>query len=380
MRSGKEISFNFPHMTGKELYYIAQAHFNGKLAGDGPFTKSCQAWLEAKTGAQKALLTHSCTAALEMAVILAGIGPGDEVIMPSFTFVSMANAVVLRGGVPVFVDIRADTLNIDEQLIEEAITPRTRAIVPMHYAGVPCAMDEILAIADKHGLIVIEDAAQGIGATYKGRALGSMGHFGAISFHETKNVISGEGGALLVNRADFADRAEIVREKGTDRAQFFRGQVDKYSWRDIGSSFLPGELVAAFLWAQLQEAHTITLRRVAMWDTYHSAFAELENTGTVRRPRLSPDGVHNGHIYYLLLRNLEHRTAFIRRLAQQNVQSVFHYVPLHNAPMGQRSCRSVGSMRNTENLSEQLARLPLWIGLEELQPDVIDAVFTSVDG
>jgi len=367
-------------MTGKELYYIAQAHFNGKLAGDGPFTKSCQAWLEAKTGAQKALLTHSCTAALEMAVILAGIGPGDEVIMPSFTFVSMANAVVLRGGVPVFVDIRTDTLNIDEQLIEAAITPRTRAIVPMHYAGVPCAMDEILAVAAKHGLIVIEDAAQGIGATYKGRALGSMGHFGALSFHETKNVISGEGGALLVNRAEFVDRAEVIREKGTDRAQFFRGQVDKYSWRDIGSSFLPGELVAAFLWAQLQEADAITLRRVAMWDTYHAAFAELENTGAARRPRLSPNGVHNGHIYYLLLRDLDHRTAFIRRLGQQNVHSVFHYVPLHNSPMGQRSCRSVGSMQNTENLSEQLARLPLWIGLEELQPDVIDAVFSCVDG
>jgi len=380
MRSGKEISFNFPYMTGKELYYIAQAHFNGKLSGDGPFTKACQQWLENQTGARKVLLAHSGTAALEMAVILAGVGPGDEVIMPSFTFVSMANAVVLRGGVPVFVDIRADTLNIDERLIESAITSRTRAIMPMHYAGVPCAMEEILGIAEKHGLIVIEDAAQGIGATYKGRALGSIGHFGALSFHETKNIISGEGGALLVNRTEFVSRAEIIREKGTDRAQFFRGQVDKYSWRDIGSSFLPGELVAAFLWAQLQEAEAINRRRVAMWDTYHRAFAEIEQQGLARRPRLSADGVHNGHIYYLLLPDLKARTAFIQRLAEQRVQSVFHYVPLHDSPMGLRSCRSVGTLANTESLSERLARLPLWLGLEEFQQSVIDAVEATVAG
>jgi dTDP-4-amino-4,6-dideoxygalactose transaminase len=361
-------------MCGRELDFIAEAHANGKLAGDGPFTRRCQAWLEANTGSARALLTHSCTAALEMAAILAGLGPGDEVIMPSFTFVSTANAVVLRGATPVFVDIRPDTLNIDERLVEEAITPRTRAILPVHYAGVPCAMDEIMAIAARHGLLVIEDAAQGICSTYKGRALGAIGHLGALSFHETKNVISGEGGALLVNATGLADRAEVIREKGTDRARFFRGQVDKYSWRDIGSSFLPGELVAAFLCAQLEEAQAITRRRVALWKNYHEAFEGIESEGRARRPVVPAEVEHNGHLYYLLMPDLAARTDFIRRVGERRIQAVFHYVPLHLSPMGGRHCRQSGELRNTEQLADRLVRLPLWIGLEERQDEVIGAV------
>jgi dTDP-4-amino-4,6-dideoxygalactose transaminase len=282
----KRIPFNWPHMTGKELDYIAEAHSQGKLAGDGPFTQKCHAWLEKKLGAVKALLTHSCTAALEMAAILADIKAGDEVIMPSYTFVSTANAFVLRGAIPVFVDIRPDTLNIDETKIEAAITPRTRAIVPVHYAGVACEMDVIMDIARRHELLVIEDAAQGIMSTYKGRALGTIGHFGALSFHETKNIIAGEGGALLINDARFVERAEIIREKGTNRSQFFRGEIDKYTWCDIGSSFLPGELIAAFLWAQIEAADSITDNRIQMWNAYHSAFEPVEQAGLVRHARL----------------------------------------------------------------------------------------------
>lgn len=255
--TNSRIPFNWPHMTGKELFYIAEAHFNGTLAGDGPFTKRCHRWLQERTGCDKVLLTHSCTAALEMAALLLDIEPGDEIIMPSYTFVSTANAFVLRGGVPVFVDIREDTLNLDERLLESAITPRTRAIAPVHYAGVACEMDAIMAASRRHGLKVVEDAAQGVMATYKGQALGTIGDLGAFSFHETKNVISGEGGALLVNDANLAQRAEIIREKGTDRSRFFRGEVDKYTWQEVGSSFLPGELIAAFLWAQLEEAERI---------------------------------------------------------------------------------------------------------------------------
>lgn len=291
------IPFNWPYMTGKELYYIAQSHSNGRLAGDGPFTKRCHTWIENYTGCHKALLTHSCTAALEMAAILLKIKPGDEIVMPSYTFVSTANAFVLQGGVPVFVDIREDTLNIDERLIEAAITPRTRAIVPVHYAGVSCEMDTIMEIAQRHKLAVVEDAAQGMMASYKGRALGSIGDLGAYSFHETKNVISGEGGALLVNDAQMSCRAEIIREKGTDRSQFFRGEVDKYTWQEIGSSFLPGELIAAFLWAQLEEADKITQQRLDSWTIYHESLEQIEAKGLLRRPIIPEGCEHNAHMY-----------------------------------------------------------------------------------
>lgn len=357
------IPFNKPYMTGKELAYIAEAHENCMLAGDGPFTRRCNAWLERQTGCGKALLTHSCTAALEMAAILADIQPGDEVIMPSYTFVSTANAFVLRGGVPVFVDIRPDTLNIDETKIEAAITPRTRAIVPVHYAGGACEMDVIMDIARRHKLLVIEDAAQGIMSSYKGRALGSIGHMAGLSFHETKNIISGEGGALLINDAYFFERAEIIREKGTNRSQFFRGQVDKYTWVDIGSSYLPGEIIAAFLWAQMEEADDITARRMAIWSTYHEELIELERAGCLQRPRISEGASHNAHMYYVLLPDLERRSRVIQQLKQADISAVFHYVPLHESPFGKTHGRAVGEMNVTNMAADRLLRLPLWIGL-----------------
>jgi dTDP-4-amino-4,6-dideoxygalactose transaminase len=372
------IPFNKPYMTGKELWNIAQAHANGHLAGDGNFTKRCSRWLEARTGASKALLTHSCTAALEMAALLADIEPGDEVIMPSYTFVSTANAFVLRGAVPVFVDIRPDTLNIDETLIEAAITPRTKAIVPVHYAGVGCEMDVIMAIANKHNLLVIEDAAQAVMAHYKGRPLGSIGHMGALSFHETKNIISGEGGALLVNAPHYAERAEVIREKGTNRSQFFRGQVDKYTWVDIGSSYLPGEIIAAFLAAQMEEADSITRQRLAIWNTYHQWLAEAEKAGKLRRPVVPAHCAHNAHMYYILLPDLEHRTAFIDKLRKVGITSVFHYIPLHSAPAGQSLGRSHGELNVTNEMSERLVRLPLWVGLEEQQAEVIQHVMAAL--
>jgi dTDP-4-amino-4,6-dideoxygalactose transaminase len=376
-----KIQFNKPHMSGKELLYIAEANANNMLAGDGPFTKRCHAWLEERTGCSKALLTHSCTAALEMAAILADIQPGDEVIMPSYTFVSTANAFVLRGGIPVFVDIRPDTLNIDEKLIEAAITARTKAIVPVHYAGVACEMDVIMDIAKRHNLLVIEDAAQGIMSTYKGRALGSIGHMGAYSFHETKNVISGEGGALLINDSRFAVRAEIIREKGTNRSQFFRGQVDKYTWVDIGSSYLPGEIIAAFLWAQMEEADDITRRRLALWDIYQEAFAKLEQSGSVRRPVVPPELQHNAHMYYLLMPDLEKRTALIANLKDADINAVFHYVPLHSSPAGRRYGRASGDLSITDSVSERLVRLPLWVGLTEAdQKRVADEIYWTCPG
>jgi dTDP-4-amino-4,6-dideoxygalactose transaminase len=374
MSAERVIPFNRPHMVGKELWYIAQAHHAGQLAGDGPFTKKCHAWLEQRTSAHRALLTHSCTAALDMSALLAGVGLGDEVIMPSFTFVSTANAFVLRGATPVFVDIRPDTLNLDESRIEAAITPRTRAIVPVHYAGVGCEMDTIMEIARQHRLLVIEDAAQGLMARYKGRALGSFGHLASLSFHETKNIVSGEGGALLVNDMAFYERAEIIREKGTNRSQFFRGQVDKYTWVDVGSSFLPGELIAAFLWAQLEEATPITTQRIMLWERYHEAFAELEAQDHVRRPIVPHDCECNAHMYYLLLPNLAARTRFITALRSKGVQAVFHYVPLHSAPAGQKYGRVVGTMQNTNAISDRLVRLPLWPDLGKDQQRVIDAV------
>jgi dTDP-4-amino-4,6-dideoxygalactose transaminase len=358
-------------MTGRELSYIAQAHQNHKLAGDGPFTAACSRWLEERTGTRKALLTHSCTAALDMAAILANIRPGDEVVMPSFTFVSTANAFVLRGGVPVFVDIRPDTLNIDERLIEAAITPRTRAVVPVHYAGVGCNMEAIVDIARRRDLLVIEDAAQGVMSEHRGRSLGAIGHLGTVSFHETKNVISGEGGALLVNDPRFVERAEIIREKGTDRARFFRGETDKYTWVDIGSSYLPGEIIAAFLWAQLEEAESITSRRIELWNRYHARLEASERAGRIRRP-IVPEGCqHNAHMYYILLPSSEHRTRLIARLERRGISAVFHYVPLHSSPAGERFGRAVGSMANTDQLSSRLLRLPLWLGLGSDVPDAI---------
>jgi len=360
-------------MTGKELWNIAQAHARGHLAGDGMFTRQCQAWLEARTGSPKALLTHSCTAALEMAAILGNISPGDEVIMPSYTFVSTANAFVLRGATLVFVDIRPDTLNINERLIEEATTDRTRAIVPVHYAGVGCDMEPIMVIADRHELLVIEDAAQGIMASYRDRPLGSIGHLGTLSFHETKNIISGEGGALLINDLIYAERAEIIWEKGTNRGKFFRGEVDKYTWLDIGSSFLPSELVAAFLLAQMDEADSISARRLQIWEYYHEHFAGLEAAGVLRRPIIPPGCHHNAHMYYILLHDQAARTRLIDTLKARNIHSVFHYIPLHNSPMGQRVGRTSGSLPVTENVSERLLRLPLWIGSDFVE-EVVDAV------
>lgn len=370
-----DIPFNKPYMTGKELWYISQAHHMGKLAGDGYFTKKCHEWLEGQVGCHKALLSHSCTAALEMAAILADIQPGDEVILPSFTFVSTANAFVLRGAVPVFVDIREDTLNLDETLIEEAITSKTKAIVPVHYAGVGCEMDEILVIADKYNLLVIEDAAQSLMSTYKGRPLGSLGSFGTLSFHETKNIISGEGGALLVNEDRFIERAEIVREKGTNRSQFFRGQVDKYTWSDIGSSYLPGELVAAFLFAQMEEACDITRRRLSLWDEYNQAFFSLESRGHIRRPIVPVHCQHNAHMYYLLVEDLESRDKLIHFLRDHGINAVFHYVPLHSSPVGRRLGRLGSEMEITNSASERLVRLPMWPELSQL-PYVVGTVLS----
>jgi dTDP-4-amino-4,6-dideoxygalactose transaminase len=360
-------------MTGRELDYIAEAHANGHLSGDGLFTKRCHAWLERTTGAERALLTHSCTAALEMAALLLDLEAGDEVIMPSFTFVSTANAFALRGAAPVFVDIRPDTLNIDENLIEAAITAQTRAICVVHYAGVGCEMDAIAAIAARHGITVVEDAAQGILASYRGRPLGAIGALGALSFHETKNIIAGEGGALLVNDARFVERAEVIREKGTNRAQFFRGQVDKYTWVDVGSSYLPSEILAAFLAAQIEEAHEITARRLALWNRYHEAFAALEARGRLRRPVVPAHCTHNAHMYYLVLDDLDVRTRFIAALRAKDIHPVFHYVPLHSAPAGRKYGRASGDLAVTDRTSERLVRLPLW--LPDLdQARVIDAV------
>lgn len=371
--------FNWPYMTGKELYYIAEAHFNGRLAGDGPFTKRCHKWIEERTGCHKALLTHSCTGALEMAALLLDIHPGDEIIMPSYTFVSTANAFVLRGGIPVFVDIREDTLNLDERLIEAAITPRTRAIAPVHYAGVSCEMDTIIAIARRKNLKVVEDAAQGVMATYKGRVLGSIGDLGAYSFHETKNVISGEGGALLVNDPELTLRAEIIREKGTDRSRFFRGEVDKYTWQEVGSSFLPGELVAAFLAAQLEEADRITVERLKSWQRYHELLEPLELKGILRRPIVPDDCQHNAHMYYILLDPQIDRRKVLDEFRLHDIGAVFHYVPLHSSPAGRRYGRTHGTLDITDRQSERLVRLPLWLGLTEPQQmRVIDVLTQAV--
>lgn len=392
-----KIPYNKPYIAGKELFNIAQAVIeHNNISGDGIFTKKCQAWLENSLGCTKALLTHSCTAALEMAAILCGIRPGDEVIMPSYTFVSTANAFVLQGGVPVFIDIRPDTLNMDETKIEEAITGRTKAIVPVHYAGVPCAMDEINAIARKHNLFVVEDAAQALLSKYNGGFLGTIGDMGTLSFHETKNIISGEGGALLLNNDRFIERAEIIWEKGTNRKKFFRGQVDKYTWVDIGSSYLPSEIIAAFLHAQLEMAEKIITTRCKLFNLYYSFLEPLARQEKIGLPWINENTLHinshdsklmhscnthempaafsanhsstcNGHIFYIITGSLQERTALIQHLKDKGIYAVFHYIPLHSSPAGLKYGRFAGELTNTIELSDRVLRLPLYYGMEEKQ-------------
>lgn len=361
------ITFNKPPLTGNEQKYVFQALQSNKISGDGFFGKKCQIWFEETLGCPKTLLTPSCTAALEMAAMLIDIQPGDEVIMPSYTFVSTANAFVLRGAKIVFVDIHPDTMNVDETKIEVAITPKTKAIVPVHYAGVGCEMDTIMEIANRHGLFVVEDAAQGMMSHYKGKPLGTIGHLGAFSFHETKNYTSGgEGGLLIINCEQFLQRAEIIREKGTNRSQFFRGQVNKYTWVDMGSSYLPSELQAAFLWGQLEKADEISQNRLATWSAYQEAFKQLPSV-LVDLPVIPDHCQHNAHMYYLKLKDLEHRTAFIEHLKAHDIMAVFHYIPLHSAPAGEKLGRFFGKDTYTTVESERLVRLPIWYGIEEEQ-------------
>jgi dTDP-4-amino-4,6-dideoxygalactose transaminase len=375
------VPFNVPPVTGRERRYIEDALERRELAGDGHYTKACHAWLRQRLEVREALLTHSCTAALEMAAMLAGLGPGDETILPSYTFVSTANAIVLRGAVPVFVDIRADTLNLDENKIEAAITDRTKAIVAVHYAGVCAEMDAIGTIARRRGLVVIEDAAQALLATYRDRPAGSLADLGCFSFHASKNVVSGEGGALTVTRADLAERAHIVWEKGTNRRQFLAGQVDKYTWMDIGSSFLPGELTAAFLLAQLEASDALSAARLAVWNAYHAAFADLEARGDgLRRPIVPAECRHNGHLYYLLMPSRESRDSMIAALASEGIGAPFHYVPLHSAPAGVRYGRSHGDMAVTDDASGRLLRLPLYADIGDLAARVIERVYAHCKG
>lgn len=357
------IPFNRPYATGAEYGYIRDAIANAHVSGNGPFTRRCTELLEAELGSNRVLLTHSCTGALEMAVLLAGIGPGDEVIVPSFAFPSLPNAVALRGGVPVFVDVRPDTLNLDERLAEDAITARTRAVAPIDYAGVGAEMESFADLARDHGLVLIEDAAQGYGASYRGRPLGTLADVACLSFHETKNVMCGEGGALIVNRPDWVERAEIIQEKGTDRSKFFRGEVDKYTWVDLGSSYLVSDIGAAFLWAQLEQANEITAKRLASWDVYHHALADLEEAGRLRRPEVPDHCSHNAHMYYVLLETGLDRARIIGQLSDLGVSAVSHYVPLHSSPAGARYGRVHGSMDVTDDVSERLLRLPLWAGM-----------------
>ena len=365
------VPFSQPTIGARERDYLLQALEDGHLSGDGRFTKASQAWLENTTGAKKALLSHSCTAALEMAGLLAGVNPGDEIIIPSFTFVSTANAFVLRGAIPVFVDVRPDTLNLNEDLIEPAITRRTRAVVPVHYAGVACEMDRINEVAGKHNLLVIEDAAQGLCATYKGQPLGTLGHLGALSFHATKNVVSGEGGALLINDAQFIERAEIIREKGTNRARFLRGAVDKYTWMDMGSSFLPGEIVAALLLAQLEQADELTGKRLALWGAYEPALEPLARRGLARLARVPKACGHNGHIFWLLYERSADREKAQAALRQAGLASTTHYVPLHTSPAGKRFGHAHGDLPVTEKAGECLLRLPIYA---HMPPETVDMV------
>lgn len=370
------IPFNKPPLTGNEQKYILEAFQSEKMSGDGNFSRKCQDWFKQKLGCKKALLTPSCTAALEMAALLINIKPGDEVIMPSYTFVSTANAFVLRGAKIVFVDIRADTMNINENLIEAAITPKTRAIVPVHYAGIGCEMDTIMDIAHRHGLFVIEDAAQGMMGQYKGKALGSIGHLSTYSFHETKNYTSGgEGGLLIINDAQFTQRAEIIREKGTNRSQFFRGQVDKYTWVDIGSSFLPSELQAAYLWGQLEAADIINKNRLETWHTYYQALLPLQKEELFELPIIPKECKKNAHMFYIKLKNIEERTLFIEHLRKNKIMSVFHYVPLHSSPAGKQFGSLHGQDLHTTTESEKLVRLPLYYGISKAE---LEHIITTI--
>jgi dTDP-4-amino-4,6-dideoxygalactose transaminase len=362
------IRFNVPHLIGTEMEYVQDACKRGRLAGDGHYTKKCSELLQNYFDcSNRVLLTHSCTAALEMAAILADIQPGDEVIMPSYTFASTANAFVLRGGVPVFVDIRPDTLNINEGLIESAITPRTKAIVAMHYAGVACEMDVIMEIAWRHGLAVIEDAAQALGSSYRGRKLGTIGDLAAFSFHETKNIVSGEGGALAINSPRFIDRAEVIREKGTNRSRFHRGQVDHYTWVDLGSSYLPSELVAAFLFAQLEHIDDINGLRMNVWKRYEVAFRDIADDSLVSLPVIPSTCIHNAHLFYLLTRNHREQDSLLAELKNKGITAVFHYIPLHSSIAGKRFGRVGSSMEITDNLSCRLVRLPVYPDLTEVE-------------
>jgi len=357
--------FNVPPFVGNEMDYVKKAIDNHKICGDGEFTKKCNAWIEEFTGTKKALLTTSCTHALEMAAILCDVKPGDEVIMPSYTFVSTADAFVSRGATVVFVDIDPKTMNINADLIEEAITPKTKVIVPVHYAGVSCDMDKINALAEKYNLKVVEDAAQGFGSTYKGKALGTLSDYGCYSFHETKNLSMGEGGALLIRDSKNAEKAEIVREKGTNRSKFFRGQIDKYTWVDFGSSYLPSDINAAYLWAQLEKEREIYNSRMNCWNIYYSDLCELEEKGVIELPFIPEDCVHNAHMFYIKAKDCDERTKLIDYLKAHDIQTVFHYIPLHSAPAGIRYGRFSGEDKYTTKESERLLRLPLFYGLTE---------------
>ncbi len=367
------IPFNKPFIAGKELYYIAQAVTYGNIAGDGYFTQECSRFLETKFGIRKALLTPSCTAALEMAAMLCDLKPGDEVILPSFTFVSTASSVVRVGAKPVFVDIRPDTLNLDESLVEEAITKNTKAIFPVHYAGVGCEMDRLMTIANQYGLKVVEDAAQGVHAYYNKKALGSIGHLGTYSFHETKNYISGEGGALCINDPELIERSEIIRDKGTNRQKFYRGEVDKYTWVDHGSSYVPSEIVSAFLFGQLEMMETISIRRENIYSNYLQALKPLAEKGYLQLPFLPEDCVSNYHMFYILLPDGKTRDRLMYYLKEQGITAVFHYVPLHSSPMGKKVGRTYGNLENTDNISSRLLRLPFFYEITDQQQDFIQS-------
>ena len=374
----EKIAFNKPHYSKKEIDNIIDSIEKGKISGDGYYTKACNEWFKNRID-RKILLTTSCTSALEMMAILLDLKAGDEVIMPSYTFVSTANAFVLRGAVPVFVDIRPDTLNIDENLVEAAITPKTKAIVAVHYAGVGCEMDKLKKIAQKHNLYLLEDAAQGFASYYKGQSLGTIGDLGTYSFHETKNIISGEGGCLIINNEKFSERAEIIREKGTNRSKFFRGQVDKYTWVDVGSSYLPSDMIAAYLYAQLDYSTDIQNKRMYIWNRYNEYFEKYEKTGLIRRPIIPAECTHNAHMYYVLFNDLDTRTDFISYLKENNITTVFHYIPLHSAPAGRKYCRiheNGNDLPVTNRISDTLVRMPLFYDMTD---ETMEYIFSVVD-